>query len=62
MKKATGETKKIIKKVARIQHLVGQAKGSYWNDRQADRAKTVVDALEEAFNLCVEITGEYDPT
>lgn len=59
--KATGKIRQIVKRVGQIQNLVGKARGAYWNDRQADRAEAVITPLEEAFKLCLEITGEYDP-
>lgn len=46
--------------IGRLQDLVGQAKAGYWNDRSPDRADAVVKPLEEAFDLCVEVTSQ-DP-
>ncbi len=44
---------KVMKNLGEIQHLVGQARAAYMNDRDEDRAKKVLDCLESAFNLCV---------
>lgn len=44
-----------IEKLGRVQDLIGRAKGDYWNDRSDARASKVVAALEEAFDLVVEI-------
>lgn len=60
--KAKGNTKIILGKVGEIQSLVGQAKGGYVNDLNPNRARDVIEALDKAFELCIEITGMYDPT
>jgi hypothetical protein len=60
MKKATGKMKKIILKIVRIQDLAGNAKGIYLNDRAHDRAEKLTPILEEIFNICVEIRGDYE--
>ena len=48
-------------KLGRIQNLIGRAKGAYQNDRDPNRAESVVNPLEEAFQLCIEILGQYPP-
>jgi hypothetical protein len=47
--------KQIMKALERIQFLVGQAKHDYLNDRSNMRADRVIPALEEAFNICIDI-------
>jgi hypothetical protein len=43
--------------IGRLQDLVGRARGCFLNDRNPDRAQHVLDALDEAFDLCVNILG-----
>ena len=48
-----------VKKLSKIQDLVGNAIGAYNDDRSPDRATKVRTPLEKAFNLCIEILGHY---
>lgn len=59
--KARGQTKKIIETVMRIQYLIGMAKGCHEDDRDPDGHEKGQKALGEAFELCLEITGMYEP-
>jgi hypothetical protein len=48
-----------LRKIVRIQSLVGVAKSNYENDRDPNRAENVTRPLREAFQLCLELTGNY---
>ncbi len=37
-----------VEALRRLQGLIGQARGAYWNDRAPDRAERVVEPLNEA--------------
>jgi hypothetical protein len=50
-----------LRKIARVQNLIGGAKGAYQNDRDKSRYEHVVHPLEAAFDLCVELTANYSP-
>ena len=58
--RATGRARTIIRKVTDIQALVGNAKSAIQNDRDAFRMDKAIPALEQALNLCYEITAMYD--
>jgi hypothetical protein len=47
--------------LSEIQGLVGTALGCYMNDRDPNRAESVMMPLKKAFDLCVAILGEYPP-
>ncbi len=47
--------KQVMEVIGEIQDLVGNALSAYQNDRDTDRAKKVIEALEKAFNLAVWI-------
>ncbi len=62
--KATGNTKIILKKVGRVQDLLGTIKGLYLQDTGTElvsRGDRIMAAMDEAFNLCLEIRNMYDP-
>lgn len=59
--KARGNTKTILTKVEKIQSLVGEAKGLHDDDRNSSSREKAQKNLEEAFELCLEITSMYDP-
>lgn len=61
MKIAKGNTRKIVKLVGEIQTLVGIAKGTAMNDRNPNLMDDLLPALDKAFDLCLEITGMYEP-
>jgi hypothetical protein len=47
--------------IGRLQHLIGQSKNCYFDDRDPNRADSVVKPLEEAFNICIEATSQDLP-
>lgn len=59
--KATGNTKIIIKTVNEIQNLIGEARGLHYDDKDPHAFLLAQKKLQEAFDLCVKITGMYDP-
>jgi hypothetical protein len=58
---ARGNTRTIIKKVGEIQNLVGEAKGLHLDDKDQAAFALAQKKLDEAFNICLEITSLYDP-
>ena len=56
-----GNTRKLILYLGDIQTLIGRAKNSALNDRDTNQLEHVLEALEEAFNLCVEARSFYSP-
>lgn len=61
MKIAKGNTRKIVKLVGEIQSLVGRSKGTVLNDRNPNMMDDLLPMLDKAFDLCLEITGMYEP-
>jgi hypothetical protein len=59
--KARGNTKVIIQKVGEIQNLLGRAKALHDDDRSPNSHEKAQKALNEAFELCLEIRNMYDP-
>lgn len=61
MDKRKKSRRELLKALGEVQHLVGQAKGDYQNDRSAERAQKVVTGLEKAFDICVEARSTDPP-
>ena len=61
MTTARGKVRIAMHKAGELQSLIGRAQALTMNDRIPDRMDKVLPILEEAFNLCLEITGLYDP-
>lgn len=61
MKIAKGRTRKIVRLVGEIQALIGSAKGNVLNDRNPYAIDDAMQNLEKAFDLCLDITGMYEP-
>lgn len=61
MTKATGKIKKLITVISTIRGLIGRARASHENDRDPMGFSKGQNALEEAFNICVELTGSMTP-
>jgi hypothetical protein len=59
--KARGRTKIILKKLGKIQDLVGKAQGLHLNDQDLNGFAKAQAMLKEAFELCLEARGLYDP-
>lgn len=51
--------KKISKKIDALQGLIGRAKGIYMDDKHEDRSR-ILDVLDEAFDLCVEMRSAWN--
>ena len=62
MKKATREVREILEKVSELQGLIGKANANFRDDRGVGAFERCGEALQEAFDLCVEIRSEYPPT
>jgi hypothetical protein len=58
---AMGQLRKVLIQIGKIQDLSGKAKGIYLNDRGLNRADKLIPILDEIFNLCVDIRGNYEP-
>ena len=54
-------TKRELRKIVQIQNLIGMANGNYQNDRNPSRFESVVNPLNEAFKICLELTAKYPP-
>ena len=61
MVKARGKTKRIIQTVGQVQGLIGSAINLHWDDINPSSFEKAQNKLSEAFDLCVKITGMYDP-
>jgi hypothetical protein len=59
--KARGNVKTIIEKIGKVQNLVGRAKALHDDDRSPNAHEKAQNALDEAFELCLEIRNMYDP-
>lgn len=59
--KAIGNTKKILLLVGQIQDRIGKAQVVATDDRDPQRMTKLLTALSGAFDICIEITGMYDP-
>lgn len=59
---ARGNTRIILKKVKKIQMLVGEAKSKQDDDRDSFGHSDAQKLLEGAFDLRLEIRSMYDPT
>lgn len=51
----------LLRVIARLQHLVGDAKGTAWNDRDPNRMANLDAVLTEAFDLCLEAQQFDEP-
>ena len=60
MKIARGNTRKLLKKVNNIQDLVSEAIGLHFDDQDRNGFEKAQKLLQKAFDLCIEITGEYE--
>ena len=58
---ARGNVRRIVHMVGEMQNLIGYAHGNHQNDRDPDGFEKAQKALGEAFDLCVQIRGMYDP-
>lgn len=56
-----GKTRELIKALNKIQDRIGEAMGHAHNDRDSAQLDKLDKALREAFDLCVEARGLYDP-
>lgn len=61
MKKAKGETRKLLKVIIDLQEKIGYAKGLHYNDRSQTAFEQAQDILQQAIDLCIETTADYDP-
>jgi len=54
-------SKQELKKLARVQDLVGRAIGYHGNDRDPNGFERGQSSLNEAFDLIVDMLGKYPP-
>ena len=60
-KKARGNTRVILKKVNRIQDILGDLKVQVYNDRNPDKTEVLSSLIEEGWRLALDILSQYDP-
>lgn len=60
-KQARGEVRRLIKVIGELQNKIGMAKSHHDNDRDMMAFEKGQRLLEEAFELCIKTTGDYDP-
>ena len=56
-----GNSRKLILCLGDIQFLIGSARGAAMNDRDTNRMTHVLEALDKAFQLCLDARGLYSP-
>lgn len=54
-------SKKLLREIYDMHSAVQMAKGHYWNDRSPERARLVVDSLNEALKIGQKIIDSQDP-
>jgi hypothetical protein len=59
--KARGNTRVILQKISKIQTLIGEAKALHDDDKNKRGHEIAQNKLDEAFMICIEITGMYEP-
>ena len=60
--KARGKPKQLLDALSKVQGKIGLARGLHANDRDPAGFECAQNLLEEAFNICVEARGLYDPS
>lgn len=60
MKKARGQTKKLLIILGKIQDLVGHAKALHDDDRSRTAHEQAQNKLIQAFDLCIKARSEYE--
>lgn len=56
-----GNVRKILVLVGEVQDSVGKAKGIAYDDRNLERITHLIEALDLAFDKCLEIRNLYAP-
>jgi len=59
--KARGQVRKMLIVIGELQSLIAYARSEHYNDRSQMAFVNGQNALEKAFQLCVDTTSEYDP-
>lgn len=49
----------LLRVIGQLQNLIGHAKGNYGNDQNPDGFERGQDALDEAFELCIDARGHF---
>lgn len=49
------------KAIGELQTLIGQAKHAYLNDRDPERHAHVLEPLDRAFDICVQVRSRWKP-
>jgi len=60
-KRARGEVKRLLRVIGTLQDKIGESIGLHYDDRSRSAFEKAQKTLQEAFNLCVETTADYDP-
>lgn len=58
---ARGEVRRLLVVIDRLQGLISSAENHHENDRDPNGFVKGQTKLREAFRLCIETTGDYDP-
>ncbi len=61
LKRARGNTRKLLLALSRIQDLSGEAKAVYLDDRSSTRAEKLIPLLKQIFDIALEAQGDYEP-
>ena len=54
-------SKKLMREIYDMHTAVGAAKNHYWNDRSPERARLVIESLDEALKIGQKIIDSQDP-
>ena len=60
MVKARGEVRKLLIVIGKLQSLIGGAESNHNNDKDPCGFEKGQKKLREAFQLCIDATGNYD--
>jgi hypothetical protein len=60
-KRARGEVRRLLAIISEVQGKIGMAKSWHDNDRSRQAHENGQNLLNEAFQLCLEATSDYDP-
>jgi hypothetical protein len=58
--KARGRTKKLLIVIGTLQDKIGMARSYHYADTDPSGFVKAQSLLDEAFNLCIKTTGEYE--
>jgi hypothetical protein len=59
--KARGKTRKLLIVIGTLQDKIGMARQFHYADTDPEGFTKAQALLDEAFELCIKTTGEYEP-